>query len=291
MTNNLIARMRRFHRAVTTEAGLLDASFLGRGRPLGPARVLNAIGQNICNISDIRAYLRLDSGLASRLLRGLEAESLIELHTRDGDQRRRYATLTKSGKQEYAAYEALSDAQATGIISRYAQPDKLLDAMDIVAIALGFEQIRIERVSPLDKRAIDCLESYYDELNRRFELGFDVALSCDPEAPDMQHPRGAFFIALSDGIPIGCVGLKGTDKGYGEIKRLWTSPQARGLGLASQLMDAAEKAAKTLGVITLRLDSNKELSEAIAFYYKHGWSEIERFNDDPYPDIFMEKIL
>ena len=39
-----IARVRRFNRAVTSEVGALDTSFLGRGRPLGAARVLNAIG-------------------------------------------------------------------------------------------------------------------------------------------------------------------------------------------------------------------------------------------------------
>ena len=34
------ARFRRFARAVTTEVGALDTSFLGRGRPLGAARVV-----------------------------------------------------------------------------------------------------------------------------------------------------------------------------------------------------------------------------------------------------------
>ena len=43
MTND-IQRIRRFNRAVTSEVGALDTSFLGLGRPLGSARVLNAIG-------------------------------------------------------------------------------------------------------------------------------------------------------------------------------------------------------------------------------------------------------
>ncbi len=47
MLSDPVARTRRFHRAVTTEAGVLDASFLGRGRPLGPARVLNASGEGL----------------------------------------------------------------------------------------------------------------------------------------------------------------------------------------------------------------------------------------------------
>ena len=77
------ARFRRFARAVTTEVGALDDSFLGRGRPLGAARVLNAVGHGRTNVADLRAYLRLDSGLMSRLLRSLEGEGLIV--TRQGN--------------------------------------------------------------------------------------------------------------------------------------------------------------------------------------------------------------
>ena len=72
-----IDRIRRFHRAVTRETGVMDQSFLGRGRPLGAARVLNAIGRGTNEVAAIRDYLGLDSGLMSRLLRGLEDEGLV----------------------------------------------------------------------------------------------------------------------------------------------------------------------------------------------------------------------
>ncbi|KAA8606170.1 PadR family transcriptional regulator [Salipiger aestuarii] len=286
-----IARTRRFHRAVTTESGVLDSSFLGRGRPLGPARVLNAIGHGRQDVADIRAFLRLDSGLMSRLLRGLEDEGLITLHSAPNDARRRLATLTDAGAAEFAAYESLSDAQVSGILNRHARPEALLAAMDIVATALGIDRTEIVETPPTDPRAIACLTAYYDELAQRLATGFDVSLSADPEAQDMTPPRGAFLLALSDGMPIGCVGLKATDKGYAEVKRLWTAPAARGMGLAKRLMDQLEARARTLGITRLRLDSNSALLEAIAMYRKAGWTEIDRFNDDPYPDHFFEKAL
>ncbi|WP_205563155.1 bifunctional helix-turn-helix transcriptional regulator/GNAT family N-acetyltransferase [Cohaesibacter haloalkalitolerans] len=291
MLSDPIARTRRFHRAVTTEAGVLDASFLGRGRPLGPARVLNAIGRGISDIGEIRAYLRLDSGLMSRLLRGLEEEGLVTVESSETDARRRSVALTEAGAAEFAAYEALSDKQAADIVARHPHPEVLLQAMDIVATALGFERTTIEIVSPLDPRAIVCLEAYYAELARRLKSGFDVNLSADPEARDMEHPRGAFLLAMQDGMPIGCIGLKGTDKGYAELKRLWIAPTARGMGLAQRMMREAEAKARDLGIACLRLDTNSVLSDAVAMYHKLGWSEIERFNEDPYPDLFFEKRL
>ncbi|RDE10575.1 bifunctional helix-turn-helix transcriptional regulator/GNAT family N-acetyltransferase [Pelagibacterium lacus] len=291
MTLDPIARFRRFSRAVTSEVGALDHSFLGRGRPLGSARVLNAIGHGRGDIAAIRDYLGLDSGLMSRLLRGLEEEHLIETRPDAADARRRVVALTGKGRAEFAAYEALSNNRAEALLARHPRPEALLDAMDLVASALGRDRFTFETVDPRSDAARHGLARYYVELDRRFDGGFEVGRSADPDAMDMIAPRGSFIVVMSDGLPIGCVGLKGTDKGYAEIKRLWIAPSARGLGLARRLMDAAEAAARQLGIATLRLDTNKALTEAIALYRKTGWTEIDRFNDDPYPDFFFEKRL
>lgn len=291
MQHDPISRFRRFARAVTREVGALDTSFLGRGRPLGAARVLNAIGSGRSEVGEIRDYLGLDSGLMSRLLRGLEDEGLIETAPHAEDARRRVATLTEEGAREYRAYEALSDARAAALLDRSPHADALLGAMDLIASALGRDHVAIEESDPRSEPARYCLGEYYAELERRFAQGFDVARSRDPEARDMVPPRGAFLIARSDGLPIGCVAVKGSGTGAGEIKRLWIAPSARGLGIARQLMAAAEARARRLGMALLRLDTNSALGEALRLYQSTGWTGIERFNDDPYPDLFFEKRL
>ncbi|MET3924961.1 helix-turn-helix domain-containing GNAT family N-acetyltransferase [Devosia sp. 2618] len=291
MTTDDISRIRRFQRAVTSEIGVLDESFLGRGRPLGPARLLNAIGGGRTEVSELRAYLQLDSGLMSRMLRGLESENLIEIEAGADDSRRRSVKLTATGEAEYAAYETLSNDQASALLSKHPKPEQLLAAMDLIASAMGKDRITFEEVDPRDERAISCLQAYYAELAARFKQGFDVTRSADPDAADMLRPRGSFIIALSDGQPLGCVGLKGTDKGYAEVKRLWIAPAARGLGMSHRLMAELERIAADLGINVLRLDTNKALPEALALYRKTGWTEINRFNDDPYPDYFFEKRL
>src|SRR5438552_3898081 len=118
MPTDPITRFRRFNRAVTAEVGALDTSFLGRGRPLGAARVLNAIGRGLSDVSAIRDELKLDSGLASRLLRALEDEGLVGTMSDPADGRRRIATLTPAGRVEYAAYERLSDKRARAALAR-----------------------------------------------------------------------------------------------------------------------------------------------------------------------------
>lgn len=291
MSLDPISRIRRFNRVVTAQVGALDTSFLGRGRPLGAARVLNAIGQGQSDVLAIRTALDLDSGLMSRLLRSLEEEGLIETTPHPEDARRRVAHLTPAGRAEFEAYERLSNAQAEGFLSRHARPEDLLRAMDLVASALGRAQIALEEMDPRSPPAVYCLTQYYEELGRRFRTGFDVTLSCDPQAADMMRPRGAFLVAMSERLPVGCVGLKGEGGEIAEIKRLWVAPSARGIGLAHRLMAAAEAVARDLSVTVLRLDTNSALPEAQNLYRSTGWQEIPRFNDDPYPDTFFEKRI
>lgn len=291
MASDSIARFRRFARAVTAEVGALDSSFLGRGRPLGAARVVNAIGAGRTEVAEIRAYLDLDSGLMSRLLRSLADEGLVTTEPHPDDARRRVARLTEAGQREFSAYEGLSDARASALLERAPRAEELLRAMDLVALTLGRDWITIAEADPRGEAARSCLEAYYAELTHRLETGFDVKLSCDPEAEAMVRPRGAFLLAMADGLPVGCVGLKGNGGPVAEVKRLWIDPAARGFGLARRLMQAVETAARDLSVAVLRLDTNSALPEALALYRKTGWVAIDRFNDDPYPDHFFEKTL
>lgn len=153
------------------------------------------------------------------------------------------------------------------------------------------DDVRILAADPRDRAARDCLRQYYDELARRFRQGFDVSLSRDPEAGAMLPPHGVFLVAWSAGRPVGCAGLKGSGQGEAEVKRVWVAPEARGRGLARRLMTEIEARAADLSIHRLMLDTNSALPEAVALYRNTGWTEIDRFNDDPYPDRFFEKRL
>ncbi|CUI61327.1 acetyltransferase [Cognatishimia activa] len=291
MKDHDIQRIRRFNRAVTAALGVLDSSFLGRGRPLGVARVIHAIGHYGSDIAVIRTQLGLDKAVLSRMLKGLEAEGLITFRTDSQDARKRHADLTDKGRAEFDAYDALSDHHAADLLEGHPHTGHLLQAMDLIATAFGRDKVTIQEMDPRATDSLYCLQSYYDELEARFERGFDVSLSRDPEAANMMPPLGAFYVAMSDGLPLGCCGLKGVGTDVAEIKRLWVSPSARGLGLAQRLLAECETAANDLGIKTLRLDTNSALPEAEQLYRKTGWTQIERFNDDPYPDLFFEKAV
>jgi len=291
MNQDDITRVRNFGRSVAVEVGALEDSFLNRGRPLGSARVLNAIGLGYENVADLRAFLKLDTGLLSRLLRGLEAEDLIDTTPNPDDRRSRITRLTAKGKAEFDIYERLSDERAAEILDRHKEARRLLEAMDIVTIALSRDDIVFEEVEYASDIATTCLNAFAAELSKRLNLEFDLKKSGDPEFSQMKHPHGTFVVARLGDMPVGCVGVKGSGSSSAEIKRMWIAPVARGLGLARRMMSAAEEAAMAIGITTLRLDTNSTLFEAVGLYRNMGWVEIDRFNDDPYPDLFFEKQL
>lgn len=287
-----VATVRRFNRAVAREIGALDASYLGRGRPLGSARLLCAIGPDGREVAALRAELGLDAGLLSRMLAGLSREGLVTLAAAPGDRRRRRAAWTEAGRAEAARYDALSDACARRILAAQGRgAARLLEAMELVAAALNRAQVTIAPVDPAAAEARACVARYYAEIAARFEGGFDPTRALQPDDEAQRPPNGVLLLAAADGQPLGCVAVRRAGPGVAEMKRLWVAPASRGLGLAGRLVAAAEDEARRLGAATLRLDTNRALTEAIALYRAHGFAEVPAFNAEPYAHHWFAKAL
>ena len=103
----------------------------------------------------------------------------------------------------------------------------------------------------------------------------------------IRPPTGLNLVAYLAGEPIGSGALKGG--AVPEIKRLWVSETARGLGVGRRLMDTLEEAAAEAGATRVRLDTNRALTEATAMYRKRGYEEVAAYNDEPMSDLWMEK--
>ncbi|MGY6707427.1 MAG: bifunctional helix-turn-helix transcriptional regulator/GNAT family N-acetyltransferase [Rhizobiaceae bacterium] len=286
-----IETVRSFNRSLTRRIGVLDESYLGRGRPLGLARLLFEIGPEGCDLKSLRDRLGLDSGYLSRLAGSLVEQGLVELRNDPEDGRRRRATLTAAGLAEWRAYDELSDGFARSLLAPLdpAHRGRLVAAMGEVERLLAAASVQLLPASPESTEAKACLARYVEELEGRFETGFDAAMS-RPAGPASLPPR-LFLLARLEGRAMGCAALYDLDAGTGEIKRMWVAPDARGLGIARRLLEALEMAARDAGMTRLLLDTNHHLSEAMALYEKSGYRRIDRYNDNPYADFWYEKML
>ena len=293
MDEGQLQSVRRFNRLVTQRVGALEVDYLRRGRPLAEARLLFEIGADGADVRGLRSKLGLDSGYLSRLLQSLSAQELIAIAKGEEDSRRRRVSLTRKGSAERAAYDRLSDNLAASMLDPLdgSQQNRLLAAMGEVERLIRAASVKVAAEAPDTADARLCLSTYFRELEARFETGFDAGADDSARVEDMAPPSGLFVIARLDGDAVGCGGFKRVDKATGEIKRVWTAPSARGMGVARRMLRALEAAAREAGVKTLRLDTNRALTEAHALYRSEGYREIARFNDNSYAHHWFEKRL
>jgi DNA-binding MarR family transcriptional regulator/GNAT superfamily N-acetyltransferase len=293
MDADQIQQVRRFNRLVTQRIGALEESYLRRGRPLSEARLIFEAGAGGADVRTLRNTLGLDSGYLSRLLRSLEAQGLIRLRKQAADARLRQVSLTAKGRAEYSTYEALSDQLAESMLAPLsaAQRDRLIAAMAEVERVLrsGALDLRVEAPDSADARW--CIREYFKELAQRFDAGFDPAKSNSARNEEMTPPAGWFVVARLDGRPVGCGALKRKGRTIGEIKRMWTAPAARGHGVARRVLRYLEATARTNGLKTLRLETNRTLKEAQALYRREGFEETAPFNEEPYAHHWFAKRL
>ena len=293
MSEAMVDQVRRFNRTVTERVGALNDHFLGRGRPLGEARVLWEVGLDGCELRVLRSRLGLDSGYLSRLLRSLEAAGLVEVVGAVSDRRVRVARLTAAGRAERAALDERADEVARSLLAPLGsrQRERLVAGMREVERLLNSASVQITAVDPEHRDARYCLGRYVDELNRRSARGFDPSVGATALPHEVRPPAGQFFVAYLHGEAIGCGAVKHHAGAPSEVKRMWIAPSARGLGLGRRLLARLEACALASGAGVARIETSAVCTEALALYRSAGWVEVPAFNDEPFADHWFEKAL
>jgi ribosomal protein S18 acetylase RimI-like enzyme len=296
MDSDLVAAVRRFNRTVTQRVGALDDEYMARGRPLGQARLLWEIGPGGAEVAALRARLGLDSGYLSRLLRVLEGDRLVTVGPMDqagGDGRVRMATLTATGRAEWAELNERSDQLAWSILEPLTQQrqEQLVASMAEVERLLMASMVVIEECPPGEPRARACVRAYARDLAVRFDGGFDPALSNPVHDEELVPPAGAFLLATLNAEPVGCGAVKLHPGAPAEIKRVWIADTVRGLGIGRRMLSELERYAAERGWTAVRLDTNRNLTEAIALYRSAGYREVKPYNAEHYAHHWFEKRL
>jgi DNA-binding MarR family transcriptional regulator/predicted GNAT family N-acyltransferase len=294
MDTAAVSAVRSFNRIVTERVGALDEQYLGTGRSLGQARMLWEIGFDGADVRDLRRRLGLDSGHASRLLRALERQGLVEMGPSPADGRVRRARLTAAGKRERRELDRLSNDLAKSMLEPLdeTQRMRLQTAMAEVERLLRASLIEIEIADPASDDVRFCVDRYFGELAERFKGGFDRTQTLQIVPADLTPPNGLVLVARLRGRPVGCGSLLFDGRKPAYVKRMWISPDVRGAGLGRRLLLELERHAARVGKVkVVQLETNRALTEAIALYRATGYKEVAPFNDETYAHHWFEKRL
>jgi putative acetyltransferase len=149
--------------------------------------------------------------------------------------------------------------------------------------------MRVDQESPNQSEIIDLiadLDAYQDSLypaEARYAL--DLA--------SLSKPNVIFVVARDERhTALGC-GAVVLNSSYGEVKRMYVRPEARGKGIAKQVIVALEASAYESGCRELMLETGPYQPEALRFYTSQGY--VRRGAFGAYPEhplsVFMAKSL
>ena len=151
---------------------------------------------------------------------------------------------------------------------------------------LKTDSISLRALTRDDVEALDCVRQFFR--NYAAWLGVDLSYqNFDQEMASLPGayaaPAGRLFFAEISGRPAGCVGVRPLPDSDGlcEMKRLYVSPEARGLGVGRALALAAINAAKEMGYKKLLIDTLPTMRMAVKLYRELGFNEAPAYYQTP----------
>ncbi|MDQ2095770.1 GNAT family N-acetyltransferase [Rhodalgimonas zhirmunskyi] len=148
--------------------------------------------------------------------------------------------------------------------------------------------IHVAPASPFDPPVRALLEASHALMASLYAAEANHYLSLDA----LTEPHITLFAASQGGNTL-ATGALARMQGYGEVKSMFTAPEARGHGLADALLSHIEAEARSANLPYLRLETGTGLDAAHRLYARHGFTPRGPFGAYPAADtsVFMEKSL
>ncbi len=109
----------------------------------------------------------------------------------------------------------------------------------------------------------------------------------------LREPNVVFLVARIDGQVVGCGAFVNHGGEYAEIKRMYVTPEFRGLQIGRRILEELEARARGAGLNVARLETGVSQPEALGLYERAGYQRRGPFGS--YPEdalsVFMEKRL
>lgn len=226
-------------------------------------------------------HLRLNKSYISKLVKSLEAKKLVSASDCLYDNRLKNISLTTDGVQLVKQINQAAQAQVLSALKYVEKEDVFIiqEGLKLYANALKKSR-RLDGVilRPIEKRDNKKINTLIKQVLTEFGANRPGFAFGDEELDSMfeayQGEKKAYFVAEKSNQLLGGIGfgpLEGGDKKIAELKKMYLSPAARGLGLGDELLKCALKNAAEKKYQIIYLETLAIMSQAIRIYRQHGF--------------------
>ena len=277
-TDQQIDTIRAFNRYYTQTIGVLEDRHLDSPYSLTELRILHELGkQEGITATGLAELLSMDHGFLSRKLSGLEKRRLIK-RTRSTIDKRQYSlALSALGRKQQPKLEAQANAHIAGMLAPVA-PEKrvqLVTAMETIRTIL-----KNGAVAPVIYRQLGhgdagwITHRHGAAIAKEFGWNHEFEALCAQIMADFirnyQPAWERSWIVERGGEILGSLFLIRENETTARLRLLYIEPAARGMGLATKLLEKSIQFARQKGYKKLTLFTTSSNLAARRIYEKLG---------------------
>ncbi|WP_197528736.1 bifunctional helix-turn-helix transcriptional regulator/GNAT family N-acetyltransferase [Maridesulfovibrio salexigens] len=234
------------------------------------------------SVQEVADLLLIDKSNASRALKTLGNQGLVEFKSNDADRRAKDVFITDAGRERVSLVHAEADDQvgcALGMLGAH-EREIVGRGLQSYAKALRYSRLQegfyIRPITAADDHAVArVIRLVSEEYGLRAEDGFAVG---DPSVDHMSSvyaDKGSrYWVVEYKGQVVGGGGVAALQGGSGnvcELQKMYFTSECRGRGLGRRLVLMALEFARNFGYEACYLETTGELREAISLYKALGF--------------------
>ncbi len=277
--------VRHFNRFYTGRIGVVTNRYLETPFSLAEARVIfELFFHGKMTATELGAELSLDAGYLSRILQGFDKRNLLRRQRSETDARRMMLSLTEEGQE---AFTLLNEHSYRGIKEilkpiPFDNQQRLIKAMETIESLLAPPAphkrpylLRLHQPGDMGWVIRQHGLLYHNEYDWDIQFEALVAEIAGNFVRDYNPKRERCWIAEKDGENIGSVFLVQYSKTIAKLRMLIVTPNARGLGVGTRLVEECIRFARQTGYKKIRLWTVSILIAARKIYENAGFQLIK----------------
>ncbi|WP_421902343.1 bifunctional helix-turn-helix transcriptional regulator/GNAT family N-acetyltransferase [Maridesulfovibrio sp.] len=296
MKNGQVRQVRQYSRSLARDWKLVANRADSQGLSVSEAHSLLELSTvESLSVQDVADILLIDKSNASRALKSLGKQGLVDFRANNTDRRAKDVFITDAGRDRVTKVHAEADEQVSCALGMLGVREREMVERGLHTYAKALRYCRLQEgfsIRPItgedDLAVAQVIRVVSEEYGLRAEDGYAVG---DPSVDHMSHAYAdegcRYWVVEREGRVVGGGGVAALQGGTGsvcELQKMYFTSECRGRGLGRKLVLKGLEFARSCGYEACYLETTGELREAVSLYEALGFER----QDNPLGDTGHE---